>query len=69
MSVSVFYMGSVVLVGLGSHFIRKTHPYCRIGGSAYERRTRLRLAGKIMLALGILFLMLGLLAQLVVSYP
>jgi hypothetical protein len=60
----IFYFAAAALVGLSTFVLKRTSPYSRCGGVAYEKRRMRRLAGEILLFVAALALGVGLLAQL-----
>ena len=64
MNIIMFYLGAVVLCGLGSLCLRNTSPYTRAGGAKFEKRGKRRLIGYLLFVVAGMSLIMALIAQI-----
>jgi uncharacterized membrane protein len=64
-----FYLGAVVLIVVGALLMKKTSPFSRVGGRAYERKRKRKVLGVLLLVVAALALGAGAIVQLLQSHP
>ena len=69
MAPASFYMGAAALVVLALVLIKKTSPYSRVGGRAYERKKFRRMLGLIFFIMAVLALGVGAMVQMMQGHP
>jgi hypothetical protein len=60
----VFYLAACALFGFSAMLLRRTSPYSRCGGAAYEKRRIRRLVGEILIIAATIVVAVGIIAQL-----
>ena len=64
MSTIAFYLGALLIFILGCLSLKNTSPYTRAGGAKFEKRTKRKLLGLLLIVVAGIFLVMAIIAQI-----